>query len=203
MVVFENGEAQKSDYRHFTIKLLRTPDDPRMMAEMLSRRLNHLVSSSLQGRQKSTKQNLSFTKRPDLIVIDGGRTQLNAALAAQKNTITQKHKNIPMIGLAKREEEIYLPHTQDLIKLPKTSPALRLLQQTRNEAHRFGITHHRGKRTKSAFESILDDIPGIGPKTRLALLKKFKSVSGIQQASRDDLESLIGAHKADIIKKYL
>ncbi len=200
MVVMENGLMKSSDYRKFKIKTLNTPDDPRMMAEMLERRLLHIVAKHSKNEisNKPTK-NHGFDRVPDLIVIDGGRTQLNASL----KILNKLGLRIPIIGLAKREEEIYTTNNDKLIKLDKSSLALKLLMLGRDEAHRFGITYHRATRNKASLESVLDTIPGIGQKTRSVLLKEFGSVDKIKSAPAHKLNNLIGPHKTSLIRKNI
>ena len=179
MVVFVNGQAKKSEYRRFKIKLKQTPDDVAMMREVIERRL---------------KNNW---QKPDLIVVDGGMTQLNAAV----REIKKAKAKIPVIALAKKEEEIYLTNKKTL-KLAKRSPVLQLLQQGRDEAHRFAITHYRSRHSKKTLISAFDSLPGIGPKTQNKLLKKYKTLAQAKKTSLEELTRLIGQHKAKIIKNY-
>lgn len=149
---------------------------------------------------------------PNLIVIDGGKGQLNAALAAlemsnSKFLISKQtpnsHIQIPTIGLAKRIEEIFLPGKSEPIILDHDQPGLKLLQRLRDEAHRFGITYHRALRSKQAVKSALDDIPGIGPKTKKLLKQKFGTVANIRKASLNDLAEVVGEHLARLIQQTL
>jgi excinuclease ABC subunit C len=178
MVVFENGKPLKSGYRKFKIKQVRGIDDFGMMAEVVKRRYSRLVVE---------KQTL-----PDLILVDGGKGQLSSALEALRTCGVEDR---PILGLAKRLEEIYLPDLHDPQTLPKSSPALRLLQQVRDEAHRFAVTFHRSLHRKRMKESELDSVSGIGEKRRTALLRHFGSVTNIKQASVDEIASIKGMNR--------
>jgi len=177
MVVFERGVPAKSEYRRFKIRLSEQPDDYAMMREVLSRRLANAAS----GDPK-------FSKLPDLVLLDGGRGQLNAALEA----IRESGCDIAAISLAKRLEEVFKPDAADPILLPRESPALRLLQRMRDEAHRFALAYHHNLREKTVRKSLLDDIPGIGPARRKALIRRFGSVAGVRRASLEELLSVQG-----------
>src|ERR1700687_2790224 len=157
-----------------------------MMEEMLSRRL----SAKHVNEQVGEKSNWG---RPDLIVIDGGKGQLGVAV----KVLRQKNLNIPVIGLAKRIEEIFLPGQSQPIVLSHDNPVLQLIQRLRDEAHRFGIAFHRQLRSKSAVKSALDNIPGIGPKTKKLLKQKIGTVAQIKQADYNDLVKVIGKEKTD------
>ncbi len=187
MVVFKQGKPAKKEYRHFNIKTVIGPDDFASMKEVVYRRYKRLIEE---------EQPL-----PDLIVIDGGKGQLNAALQALKSL--DLYGQIPIIGMAKRLEEIYYPEDAYPLHLSKQSPSLRLLQHIRNEAHRFAITFHRDKRSKAGLKSQLEEIPGIGPKTIDKLLKHFQSVQNIQSSSVEALAEHIGHKKATQLKAYL
>ncbi len=178
MVVFEQGEPQKSKYRKFNIKYTdKIPDDYAMMKEVLRRRI-------LKGKKGDEK----FLPFPDLIVIDGGKGHLSSAL----EVLFEENLLLPAIGLAKRLEEIYLPTQSQPLRLPETSKALHLLQRIRNEAHRFAITGHRGKREKMAFLSALEQVEGIGKKRRKMLLDVFGTLEAIRKASPDKIARLAG-----------
>lgn len=179
-VVFKNGKADKKEYRHFNIKTVEGPDDYASMEEVVHRRYKRLVEEGLD--------------LPQLIVIDGGKGQLSSALKSLD--ILGLRGKIAIIGIAKRLEEIYYPGDAIPLYLDKKSETLKIIQQLRNEAHRFGITHHRNKRSKGAINSELSNIRGIGEKTVLTLLKKFKSIKRLKTATFDDLEQLIGKDKA-------
>ncbi|MFM7666653.1 MAG: excinuclease ABC subunit UvrC [Bacteroidota bacterium] len=175
-VVFKNGKASKSDYRHFNVKTVEGPDDFATMKEVVFRRYSRLINED---------QSL-----PQLIIIDGGKGQLGAALEVL-NELNLRGK-IAIIGLAKRIEEVFYPGDSKAIILDRRSDTLKLLQQMRDEAHRFGISHHRSKRSKSSIKSELDLIPGIGPKTKEKLFKDFKTISSIKKASKESLILSVG-----------
>jgi len=170
MVCFIDGRPKKSEYRKFKITSKETPDDFAMMREVIARRYNRIL------REKKPL--------PDLIVVDGGKGQLSSALTVLKKLNLAKQ---PLIGLAKRLEEIFMPGFSDAQMLPKTSSSLKLLQNIRDEAHRFAITYHRTLRKKRTISSALDDIPGIGPNRRNQLLKKFGSVKAIKESNPDQI----------------
>lgn len=193
MVVFKNGLPAKSEYRKFKIRSKATPDDFTMMKEMLSRRFERIAS------ENNKKPAWAM---PDLIVIDGGKGQLSAALEVLNPKLSALSPT-PVIGLAKRIEEIFLPNNPEPIILPHTNQALQLLQRLRDEAHRFGITFHRQLRSKQAVRSALDEIPGIGPKTKKLLKQKFGTVANIKQASLEELEKTVGPKLAQILKNSL
>lgn len=184
-VVFKNAKPSKKDYRHFNIKTVEGPNDFASMEEVVYRRYKRLLEE---------EQPL-----PQLIIIDGGKGQLSSALKALDDL--NLRGKIAIIGIAKRLEEIYFPHDSIPLYLDKKSETLKVIQQLRNEAHRFGITFHRQKRSKSAITSELDNIEGIGEKTKEALLKHFKSVKRIREASLEELESLAG-HRGKKVFEY-
>jgi excinuclease ABC subunit C len=167
MVVLDRGKFDKNQYRVFNIKTVIGADDFRSMAEAVDRRYRRL----LEDRKPL----------PDMILIDGGRGQLNAALTALNRLGIEE---ITIAGLAKREEEIYVPDREEPIRLDRRDPALQLLQMVRDETHRFAVSSHRRRRSKRVLHSELDDLPGIGDKRRSLLLERFGSVSGVKQASR-------------------
>ena len=179
-VVFTNGKPAKKEYRHYNIKTVEGPDDYASMKEVVYRRYQRLIDEN--------------RTLPQLIVIDGGKGQLSAALKSLE--ILELRGKIAIIGIAKRLEEIYFPDDPIPLYLDKKSETLRIIQQLRNEAHRFGITFHRNKRSKSAISSELENIEGIGKKTAEQLLKKFKSVKRIKEASIENLSKTIGSSKA-------
>jgi len=185
-VVFKNAGPSKSDYRHYNIKTVKGPDDFASMKEVIFRRYKRLLDE---------EQNL-----PQLVIVDGGKGQLNAAMKSLEELGLRG--KITLIGIAKRLEEIYFPDDPVPLFLDKNSESLKIIQQLRNEAHRFGINHHRSKREKAMFHSELDDIGGIGEKTRELLLKNFSSVEEIQKTPEKELGSLIGPSKAKKLKKY-
>ncbi len=183
MVCFKNGKPSKSDYRKFNIKTVTGPDDFASMTEVVGRRYAHLK-----------KEELSY---PNLVVIDGGKGQLNAACEALKEL--HIYGKIPIIGIAKRLEEIYFPEDEIPVHIGKKSTSLKLIQQLRDEAHRFAVTFHRQKRSKESITSSLDSIKGIGDNTKHKLMNEFGSVTRLKQSSEKDLENLIGKAKAQII----
>jgi excinuclease ABC subunit C len=187
LVCFKNGRPSKKDYRKFNIKSVVGPDDFASMHEIVFRRYKRMM-----------KENGHI---PDLIVIDGGKGQLNAAIKALNEL--NLYGSIPVIGIAKRLEEIYFPYDDIPLFIEKKSTSLKLLQQIRNEAHRFAITFHRDKRSKTSLKSRLDNIPGIGPKTRTVLLSHFKSVENIINASHGEIASVVGSNKATLLTDHL
>lgn len=193
MVVFLDGMPAKSQYRKFKIRTKDTPDDFTMMKEMLTRRLARGSEKGLEIRDKNR------WPLPDLIVIDGGKGQLSAALSVLSTSPFALSPTT--IGLAKRIEEIFLPNKPDPIILPHSDPALQMLQRLRDEAHRFGITFHRQLRSKQAVKSTLDEIPGIGPKTKKLLKQKFGTVANIKKASFDEIKSVVGEKLAGKIMR--
>lgn len=194
MVVFEDGVPNKDAYRRFKIKTVEGQDDFAMMAEVIERRFKR----GIRERQEGVDTAGSFARFPELIVIDGGKGQLNAALGA----LSSLGLSIPMIGLAKREEEIFKPGEPDPTVLDRHSQALMLLQRIRDEAHRFAVGYHRKIRSSESRKSILDEIPGVGPKRRAALLKQFGSIRAISEASVEELARVKGMNLA-VAKKVL
>tara|TARA_B110000503_G_scaffold19848_2_gene29594 strand:- start:5839 stop:7626 length:1788 start_codon:yes stop_codon:yes gene_type:complete len=185
-VVFINAKPNKKMYRHFHIKTVTGPDDFASMGEVVYRRYKRLLDEK--------------ASLPQLIVIDGGKGQLSAALKSL-DELGLRGK-IAIIGIAKRLEEIYFPEDPIPLYLDKKSESLKIIQQLRNEAHRFGITFHRNLRSKGAIVSELDEIKGVGDKTATELLKQFKSVSSIKEASLDSLIKVIGPAKAKIVYEH-
>lgn len=179
-VVFKNGKPSKKEYRHYNIKTVEGPDDFASMEEVVFRRYKRLLNEG--------------QPLPQLIVIDGGKGQLSSALRSLD--VLGLRRKIAIIGIAKRLEEIYFPEDPIPLYLDKKSESLKIVQQLRNEAHRFGITFHRNKRSKAAINSELENIEGIGEKTASDLLKKFKSVKRIKSASLDNLTAVVGMAKA-------
>lgn len=185
-VVFKNGKPSKKEYRHFNIKTVEGPDDFASMEEVVFRRYKRLLEEGLQ--------------LPQLIVIDGGKGQLSSAIKSLD--ILGLRNTIAIIGIAKRLEEIYYPNDPVPLYLDKKSESLKIIQQLRNEAHRFGITHHRNKRSKSALTSELDQISGIGKQTVVSLLKKFKSAKRVSLATIKDIEKVVGKSRASKIYNH-
>ena len=189
MVVFTDGKPNYKEYRKFKIKTVEGADDFKSMQEVLTRRLSR---GKREFEKESEKPAASgFAVLPSLMVIDGGKGQLNAVL----EILDGFDVAIPVVGLAKREEEIFLPGRSDPVVLDKDDEALKLLQRIRDEAHRFAISYHRQLRTKRTIRSELDDIPGIGFERKIALLRTFGSVERIRQASVDELEAVKGVPK--------
>lgn len=185
LVVFENGKPKKSDYRKFIIKTVTGQDDFASMSEVIERHYKRVLEEN--------------KPLPDLIMVDGGKGQLNSAMKTLKKLGLT---NFNIIGLAKRLEEIFLPDRKESIIIPKTSSSLKLLQHIRDEAHRFAITFHREKRTKRIISTELENIPGVGPKTIEKLLKEFGSVELIKNTSIEELTDKIGKAKAKIVYDY-
>ncbi len=186
MVCFKNGKPAKKEYRKYHIKTVEGPDDFASMYEVCYRRYKRLIEEE--------------APLPNLIVIDGGKGQLNAACNALKHLGV--YGDIPIIGIAKRLEEIYFPEDQFPVHIEKKSPSLVLLQKVRDEAHRFAITFHRNLRSKNSLVSELEHIKGIGEKTRDRLLAAFKSVKNIKSAEEGELIKIVGKDKASLIKEY-
>jgi excinuclease ABC subunit C len=185
-VVFKDAKPSKKDYRHFNIQTVEGPDDFASMTEAVYRRYKRLVDE---------EQPL-----PQLVIVDGGKGQLSAGLEAlEKLGLRSK---IPMVGIAKRLEEIFFPGDSLPLYLDKKSESLKVIQYMRNEAHRFGIEHHRNKRSKGAVQSTLLEIDGIGQKTMETLIRKFKSLKRLQSAPKKEIEELIGHAKTKIIIDY-
>lgn len=186
-VVFRDAKPSKKDYRHFNIKTVEGPDDFASMKEVLTRRYTRLMEESPDDL-------------PQLIVVDGGKGQLSAAVEALDEIGLRG--TIAVVGIAKRLEEIYFPGDSVPLYIDKNSESLRVVQHLRDEAHRFGITHHRNRRSKSAIVSELSSIKGIGPGTEQTLLAHFKSVKRISEASLDVLASVIGPAKARLVRAH-
>ena len=186
-IVFKNCKPSKKDYRHFNIKTVEGPDDYASMEEVVFRRYKRMVE------EKSIL--------PSLIIIDGGKGQLSSSIKALKKLNLEN--TIAILGIAKRLEEIFYPNDPVPLYLNKKSETLKVIQQMRNEAHRFAITLHRNKRSKQALTSSFDGIPGIGEKTKTALLKKFKSLKNIRETSLELLISEVGESKAKKLKDFL
>ncbi|MCC6618929.1 MAG: excinuclease ABC subunit C, partial [Chloroflexi bacterium] len=220
MVVFVDGRPEPREYRRFRIRSGDTPDDFRMMAEVLRRRFSRVAKlraetgalslaavgaeegdESVESAEDTAPRDPGWAV-PDLVIVDGGKGQLSAAVGALDGLdIT----DIPLAGLAKRFEELYLPGRSDPIVLPRRSQALYLVQRIRDEAHRFAITYHREVRGRRALHSELDDIEGIGPGRKKALLKRFGSVRRIREASLDEVAGVRGISRdlAERVKAHL
>ena len=230
MVVFENGRPKTAHYRRFQIKGVGGVDDYASMQEMLRRRFRRLgearaegdggvsstlsrrdaASSPLVGRggdgdensERTTAQGDSFGFTPGLVIIDGGKGHLSAA---QQVFLELGVTDVPLCSLAKREEEVFLPHAPEPARLERQSQGLYLLQRVRDEAHRFAVTYHRQRRSRAATRSRLDDAPGVGPKRRRELVRRFGSASGVQAASVEEIASLKGMSResAERLKAFL
>ncbi|MFK7785079.1 MAG: excinuclease ABC subunit UvrC [Crocinitomicaceae bacterium] len=185
-VVFKNAKPSKKDYRHFNIKTVEGPDDFASMEEAVYRRYKRLLDEN--------------QPLPQLIVIDGGKGQLSSSLTALERL--DLRGKVAIVGIAKRLEEIFFPGDSLPIYIDKRSESLKVIQHMRNEAHRFGITHHRNKRSKAALTSELTQITGIGPKTHEDLMKAFKTVSAIKEASLEKLTEEVGLAKAKLVRGY-
>jgi excinuclease ABC subunit C len=192
MVVFEGGAAKKSDYRRFKIRAdrARGPDDFSSIEEVLARRLARLSEQGDRSPHDAARDE-SFASVPDLIVIDGGKGQLSAGMRSLA-LLGQGHEDVAVIGLAKRLEEVYVPGRPDPLPIRPDSQALRLLQRVRDEAHRFAIDFHRRRRDKAMTHSLLDELPGVGPVRKRALLEHFGSPERLVDASREELEAVPG-----------
>ncbi len=185
-VVFRNARPSKREYRHFNIKTVTGPDDFSSMEEVVLRRYRRMLDEN--------------KTLPQLIVIDGGKGQLSSAMKSI-GKLGLKEK-ITVIGIAKKLEEIYFPGDSVPIYLDKNSITLKIIQHLRNEAHRFGINFHRDKRSAGFLKSNLDEIKGIGPKTKELLLRQFGSADKIRETSLSDLENLVGTSKAQILVDF-
>jgi excinuclease ABC subunit C len=187
MVVFVKGVPRKSDYRRFRIRTVQGTDDYASMREMLRRRFRRIAEPDPDLIEKPGAKS-SWDLLPDLLVVDGGKGQLNAVLEILDEYGLRDQ--VPAAGLAKQEEEIYLPDRSDPIRLPQSSEGLFLIQRVRDEAHRFAITYHRRVRRKETVVSQLDGVPGVGPKRRSALLRHFGSIRAIREASVEELAAV-------------
>jgi excinuclease ABC subunit C len=187
MVCFKNGVPAKKEYRHYNIKTVEGPDDFSSMSEIITRRYKRILEEK--------------TPLPDLIIVDGGKGQLSASVDALK--AIGIYGKVPIIGIAKRLEEIYFPNDSLPLHIQKKSPSLKLIQRARDEAHRFAINFHRQKRSKKAISTQLEEIPGVGGKTATKLLKKFKSVKKIREATVEELEPIVGSKLAELLASKL
>ena len=185
-VVFKNGKPSKKDYRHFNIKTVEGPDDFASMEEVVYRRYKRLLEEN--------------QPLPQLIIIDGGKGQLSSALKSLD--LLDLRGKIAIIGIAKRLEELFYPDDPIPLYLDKKSETLKIIQQLRNEAHRFGIEHHRNRRSKNALTTELENIPGVGEQTIIDLMKQFKTVKRISNAKLDELEEVVGVSRANKVYNY-
>jgi len=227
MVVFVNGRPEPREYRRFRIRSGETPDDFRMMAEVLRRRFSRAsrlraetgaLSLAAVGADEAPEggddeepadgEGTAASRRvegwalPDLVIVDGGKGQLSAAVGVMDEL---ELTEVPLAGLAKRFEELYVPGQSDPIVLPQKTQGLYLVQRIRDEAHRFAITYHRNVRGKRALASVFDEVPGIGPARKKALLKRFGSVRRIREASVEEVAATpgVGPDVADRLKRHL
>jgi excinuclease ABC subunit C len=203
LVVFVKGVARKSDYRRFRIRSVRGSNDYAMMQEVLRRRFKRAVAArECKGAAPGSDKAQKWALLPDLILIDGGKGQLSAALEVLEEYGLD---DLPIAGLAKKQEELFLPGQPDAVILPRGSQGLFLVQRVRDEAHRFAVAHHRTVRRKTGLASQLDAVPGIGPKRRAALLKRFGSLEAIRAADLEALAAVPGMTEktARAVKDYL
>lgn len=193
MIVFEDGRPAKKEYRRFTIKTVTGSNDFAMMREVIGRRFRHAADGETEGK---------WAAIPDLVIVDGGKGQLSAAVAGLEDA---NWADQPIAALAKENEELFVPGHSDPIILPRDSQALFLVQRVRDEAHRFAVSFHRQRRSKSAFQSRLDTIPGVGPKRKQALLRRFGSLKAIKEAPTEELLAVPGINRsvAEQIKSNL
>lgn len=201
MVVFEDGAPRRSDYRKFRVKWTDGMDDLKAMHEIVSRRFRRYVQEKERGAETEARPR-KFAYRPQLVLIDGGRGQLNVALRAIEEAGVN---GIPVAALAKRLEEVYVPGRPDPITIPRSSEALYVLQHVRDEAHRFAIGFHRQRRDAAVQRSVLDEIPGVGRSRKAALLKWFGSVETLQKATLDEIRAVPGIprHLAETVHRKL
>jgi len=190
MVVFVKGVPRRSDYRRFRIRTVEGTDDYASMREMLRRRFRRITEEEEERQQAPGAKDSAWLLLPDLLVVDGGKGQLNVALEVLDEYGLRDQ--IPAVGLAKQDEEIFVPDRSEPVQLPRSSEALFLMQRVRDEAHRFAITYHRKVRGRQTIVSQLDGVPGIGPKRRSALLKHFGSLDAIRAATVEELASVPG-----------
>jgi len=193
MVVFEEGKPKPAHYRRFRIKTVSGADDYAMLGEVLRRRFKRTENASAEG---------GWAVMPDLVLVDGGRGQLSAALSAMRESGVG---SVPVVGLAKENEEIFIPRRAAPVVLPRSSPGLQLLQRLRDEAHRFALGYHKKVRKRETFASALDAVPGIGPKRKRTLLRQFGSLQGIREASEQELAAAKGMTRSSArkVKEYL
>ncbi|HEY8745202.1 MAG TPA: excinuclease ABC subunit UvrC [Chloroflexota bacterium] len=192
MVVFVDGQPAKGEYRKFKIKTVEGADDFRSMSEVLRRRFSRALRTEQHtgGEGSDESVDTGWAALPDLVIVDGGKGQLSAAVT----TFTELGllDRIPLVALAKQQEEIFLPDRDEPVILPRTSPSLHLVQRIRDETHRFALTFHRQQRQRSSVASSLDEISGIGPKRRQALIRRFGSPRGVMEATVEDLAGVPG-----------
>jgi excinuclease ABC subunit C len=208
MVVFVDGHPRPAEYRRFRIKTVEGADDYAMLAEVLRRRFKRAAEPAPSGDRGQPLEAArpsggdGWAALPDLVIVDGGKGQVSATHDVMRDLAVG---HIPLAGLAKRQEELFLVDETEPVVLPRTSQALYLVQRVRDEAHRFAITYHRRVREKAGMRSALDAVPGIGPKRKQALLRKFGSLKGIREASLDDIAATVGFTRrlAEKVKEHL
>jgi excinuclease ABC subunit C len=203
MVVFVDGHPRPAEYRRFRIKTVEGANDFAMLAEVLRRRFKRASAGTApSGDGGQPPDTEGWAALPDLVIVDGGKGQLSAAHDVMRDLAVG---HVPLAGLAKRQEELFLVDETEPVVLPRTSQALYLVQRVRDEAHRFAVTYHRKVRQKAGMRSALDSVPGIGPKRKQALLRKFGSVKGIREAGLDDIAATVGFTRrlAEKVKEHL
>jgi excinuclease ABC subunit C len=186
LVVFRDGRPDKNAYRKFLVRTVQGSNDVASLAEVITRRYRKLLDEG--------------TPLPDLVMVDGGKPQLGAA---EKALASLGLPHLPLVAIAKREEILFTPARRDGLRLDRTSPALKLVQAVRDETHRFAIAFHRGRREKKSFESVLDGIPGLGPKKKALLLASYQDLNGIRKANRKEIASLVGEKLAAAVQERL
>ncbi len=198
MVVFLQGAPRKSDYRRFRIRGLDQPNDYESMRQVLTRRFKRWREAQREGNAET-----AWAILPDLLIVDGGKGQLGVAVEVLN--AFDLLEQVPVTGLAKQQEELFLPGRSESIMLPRRSQGLYLIQRVRDEAHRFAISYHRQRRGKVGIASLLDSVPGVGPKRRTALLKRFGGLQNIREASVDEISAVPGIPRnvAEAIKEQL
>lgn len=203
MVVYEDGRPKRSDYRKFRIKTVRGPNDYASMEEVLTRRFSHGMRETEELKERGADLSLgSFTRFPDLIMMDGGRGQVNIAL----EVLGKLGLSIPVCGMVKddnhRTRGLYYNNVE--VPIDRHSEGFRLITRIQDEAHRFAIEYHRSLRGKGQVKSILDDIPGIGPARRKALMRRFKDIEAVRSASVEDLEQTpqMNRRSAESVYRY-
>jgi excinuclease ABC subunit C len=203
MVVFEQGVPKKSLYRRFNIRSVSGPDDFASMEEVLTRRFNRWKAAQEVGEMPGKKIDPAFALLPDLLMVDGGKGQLARAVAVLENF--NLLEVVPVVSLAKQNEELFIPHRLDSLRLPRQAQSFYLIQRIRDEAHRFAITAHRNRRAKAGIASRLDTVPGIGPAKRRVLLTRFGSVDDIREATVEELAAVPGITPAlaQAVKEHL
>jgi excinuclease ABC subunit C len=186
-VVFRDGKPSRKEYRHFNVKTVVGPDDFASMREIVYRRYSRLLEEG--------------AELPDLIIVDGGKGQLSSAYEVL--CALGIEKRVPIVGLAKRIEEVFYPNDPEPYYLSRTGEPMKVICHIRDEAHRFGITHHRNRRSKNFIKSGLEGIEGVGEKSITALLRHFRTVANLRDASLDEISKIVGVSKAEKVKNHL